>query len=165
MGYPSVFGGQWVAANFAYGAPGGPAALIAYSTIQVPASPPNSQTLNVAFMYTTTIDGITFYPLNTNAPVEIGADSNAEQITPSAVSNNNQVQYGNGSFTAAFVNQHGLGDYIASATFGLQEAINEAHAAGGGKVIIDEQWVKLGGTTAIKNAATLPSGVTITDNR
>ena len=28
MGYPSVFGGQWVAANFAFGSPGGPAGFV-----------------------------------------------------------------------------------------------------------------------------------------
>jgi hypothetical protein len=165
MGYPSVFGGQWVAANFAYGSPGGPAALICQQPVAIPASPLVAASMTLAFSFTVTIDGITFWPLNANAPVNVGSDGNAEKVTVISVSGGNTTTYQGGSFTADFANAHGSGDYVTSATFGLQEALNLAGAAGGGKVIIDEQWVKLGGTTTIKNAATLPSGVTITDNR
>ena len=165
MGYPSVFGGQWVAANFAYGSPGGPAALICQQPVAIPGSPLVAQSMTLAFTFTVTIDGITFWPLSTLAPVNVGSDGNAEKVTPVSVSGGNTTVYQGGSFTADFANGHGSGDYVCSATFGLQEALNLAGAAGGGKVIIDEQWVKLGGTTTIKNAATLPSGVTITDNR
>ena len=165
MGYPSVFGGQWVAANFAFGSPGGPQALWSDSPNPIPASPLVAQSMTVAFGYCTTIDGITFYPLSTLAPINVGADGNAETVTPASVTGKGLPGYDQVSFTADFANAHGKGDIISSATFGLQEALNQAGNAGGGKVIIDEQWVKLGGTTTIKNAATLPSGVTITDNR
>ena len=165
MGYPSVFGGQYIAANFAYGAAGGPNALVVDSLIDTPASPPVAQSLIVMFGYTTTIDGIVFYPLADNAPVNVGSATNAEEVTPSSVTGNGRPDYDRVSFAADFANVHGKGDPVASATFGLQEAINVAEAAGGGIVIIDPQWTQLGGTTAIKNAADLPGSVTITDNR
>ena len=167
MGYPSVFGGQYIAANFAYGSPGGPNALVVDSLIDTPASPPVAQSLIVSFGYTTTIDGILFYPLADNAPVNVGSADNAEEVTPSSVTNNGRPDYDQVSFVADFANQHGRGDPVASATFGLQEAVNLAEAAGGGVVIIDQQWVKIGGTTAIFNTVTgnLPGSVTITDNR
>ena len=71
MGYPSVFGGQWVAANFAYGSPGGPAALICQQAVSIPASPLAAASMTLAFSFTVTIDGITFWPLNANAPVNV----------------------------------------------------------------------------------------------
>ena len=163
--YPSVWGGQAVASNFAYGSPGGPAALICDNPVQIQASPAVAQAMTVSFGYTTTIDGTTFYPLSTLAPINVGSDSNAEKVTPLSVSGSGQPVYDSNSFTADFADAHGRGDPIASATFGLQEALNYMGGQGGGKVIIDENWTKLGGTTTIKNAATLPSGVTIVDNR
>lgn len=161
--YPSVWAGQAVAKNFAYGAPGGPAALTIDSLV-TSVSPLANVSATVSFGFTTTVDGIVFYPLSTLAPVNVGSDSNSEAVTPASVTAPNTT-YNGMQFTAEFANNHGFGDPVASATFGLQEALNYMGAQGGGKVIIDEDWVKLGGTTAIKNAATLPSGVTITDNR
>jgi len=163
---PSIFGGWWAAANFAYGLPGGPSSLMVQGTA-VPASPAVAQSLQVAFGYTTTVDGIVFYPLATNASINIGTDGNFEAVTPASVTGNGSTTYQGVSFTADFADAHGSGDAISSATIGLQEAINLAHAAGGGKVVVDEQWTHLGGTTAMVNTATgtLPSGVTIVDNR
>ena len=165
MGYPSVFGGQAVAANFAFGSPGGPQGLWCDSPNPIPASPLVAQAMTVAFGYCTTIDGITFYPLSTLAPIYAGSDGSAEKVTPASVTGKGLPGYDQVSFTADFADAHGKGDYIMSATFGLQEALNYMGDKGGGKVIIDEQWVNLGGTTTIKNAATLPTGVTIVDNR
>ena len=165
MNYPSVFGGQAVASNFAYGCPGGPGALVIQQSNPVVAlSPVADVSATVAFGYTTTIDGITFYPLSTLAPIMVGSDSNAETVTPDTVGTP-LPGYQQVSFTAEFENDHGSGDPIASATFGLQEALNYMGAQGGGIVIIDQNWTKMGGTTTIKNNATLPTGVTIVDNR
>ena len=50
-------------------------------------------------------------------------------------------------------------------TFGLQESLNDAGSSGGGAVVIDSAWTNLGGTTTIKNAATLPSNTGIEDAR
>ncbi len=158
--YPSVFGGWAQAVNFAYGSVGCPAALICDNPTVVQASPAVAQSMTVSFGYTTTIDGITFYPLNTNAPINIGSDSNAEKVTPLSVSTGVPI-YDSTTFTADFADAHGKGDPIASATFGLQEAVNYMHLQGGGAVVVDANWVALGGTQTIKNNATLPSGVTI----
>jgi hypothetical protein len=165
MNYPSVFAGYFNAVNFAYGLPGGPAALVIQQTPQITAtSPATDQAAKVAFGYTTTIDGIVFYPLNTNADVSVGSDDNAEIVTPSSVTNGGQVYQGS-SFTAPFENDHGSGDPVASATIGLQEAANYAHLQGGGIVVIDSEWTRLGGTQTMYDNVTLPSGVTKQDNR
>ncbi len=164
MNYPSIFGGQAVASNFAYGSPGGPSALFLQQPAILATSPVSALTAITAFGYTTTIDGIVFYPLADNAPIQVGGDSNAEEVTPTTVAPA-QPGYQQVSFTAEFENDHGSGDAVVSATFGLQEALNYMGAQGGGIVIIDQNWAKLGGSTAIKDAADVPANVTIVDNR
>ena len=73
MNYPSVFAGYYNAVNFAYGSPGGPGALVINQTPPVTAtSPVTDQQATLTYGYTTTIDGIVFYPLNTNADVTVG---------------------------------------------------------------------------------------------
>lgn len=163
--YPSVFAGWFNAASFAFGCPNGPGALVCQQSNPIPASPAVAQSMIVAFGYTTTNDGRVFYPLALLTPIRVGSDSNSESVTPLSVTGNGLTGYQQVSFTADFADAHGSGDPISSATFGLQEALNYAGLAGGGKVVIDEEWVRLGGTTGIKNAAVLPSGVTIVDNR
>jgi hypothetical protein len=160
----SVFAGYFNAASFAYGCPNGPGALVVDEPVATPASPAVNQACSVAFGYTTTLDGIVFYPLATNASIRIGSDSAAEAVTPASVTNGGQA-YRATSFTAEFADQHGSGDPISSATFGAQEAANYAALQGGGIVVIDSEWTRLGGTTDIYNNLTLPSGVTKQDNR
>ena len=167
MSNRSVFAGYYNAANFAYGVAGsncGPLVIQQNSPV-VAASPTADVQATVAFGYTTTADGIVFYPLNINADVTVGSDSNAETVTPASVSGSGNTQYQSNSFTAPFVNDHGSGDPVASATVGLQEAANYAASQGGGIVVVDSEWTRLGGTTAMYNAVTLPSGVTKQDNR
>ncbi len=165
MSNPSQFAGWYKAANFAYGSPGGPSALfLQQSAPTLATSPVTALPATTAFGYTTTSDGITFYPLNTNAPIQVGGDSNAEEVTPTTVAAP-QPGYQQVTFTAEFENDHGSGDAVASATFGAQEAVNYAHLQGGGIVVVDAEWTRLGGTTGIYNALTLPSGVTKLDHR
>ncbi len=158
---PSYFGGQYVAINFAFG-------VVDNEAIQVHNAPVTAgvRALTVAFGKCTTHDGIPFYPLATNAAVNVGADSNLETVTPSAVSNPTEA-YGGMNFTATFTEDHSEGDPVASATFGLQEAINAAIANGGGVVIVDASWTAAGGTqTMIDNADYgSPIVVTLLDNR
>jgi hypothetical protein len=156
---PSNFAGQFNATAYAYGCPGCPGPLVLSSAIPAGLAVPS-----VEFGFIGLEDGSQFYPLNTNAPIRLGSAAATETVTPSAVSVVSQA-YGGMNFAANFTNSHGIGEQISSATFGLQEAINAAHASGGGSVIIDSAWAALGGTTAIRNAATLPSGVTILDYR
>ncbi len=161
---PSVFAGYYNAASFAYGCPNGPGALVVDEAVATPASPLVNQACKVAFGYTTTVDGRVFYPLSTNASIRIGSDSNAEAVTPASVTNGGQV-YQATSFTAAFSDLHGSGDPISSATFGAQEAANYAALQGGGIVVVDAEWARLGGTTTIYNNLTLAGTVTKQDNR
>lgn len=158
---PSYFGGQYVAVNFAFG-------VVDNEAISVHNTPVTAgvRALAVAFGLCSTHDGIPFYPLATNAPVRVGSDSNAEIVTPSAVSNPSEA-YGGMNFTATFSNAHSEGDPVASATVGLQEAINLAEANGGGVVIVDASWTAAGGTDAMVSAAVFasPTIVSILDNR
>lgn len=162
MNGPTYFGGNFNAWNFAYGVNPLVAAL---SVHNVPVES-GARALTVAFGYASTWDGIKFYPLSTNAPVSVGSDSNAEEVTPSAVSNDADG-YGAMNFTATFTKAHAEGDPVASATLGLQEAIDFAESQGGGNVIVDETWAANGGTTDMINAAVIasPATVTIVDNR
>ncbi len=166
MSNPSQFGGWYKAANFAYGAPGGPGALVVdESTPTVATSPVTDQSVVTAFGFTTTSDGIIFWPLADNAPIQLGNSDDGEVVTPTSVSGFGQTGYHAVSFVAPVENDHGSGDQISSATFGLQEAANYAGLQGGGIVIVDAEWTRLGGTTSMYNAVDLPSGVTKLDHR
>lgn len=160
---PTFFAGMYRALDYAYGAVPGIPGL----QVDQPASTTGAtQTLNVAFGTVTLGDGTIITPLNTNAPITIGTGANADSVTPSAVSQSTPQVYQSVSLTATtFSHSHGTGDLIASATVGLQEALNAAGAAGGGTVVVDPEWVKSGGTTGMINAATIPSNTAILDNR
>lgn len=161
---PTFFAGQYRAVSYAYGI----SADIPGLLVDNPSGSTSggTQTLNVAFGTVTLGDGTVISPLSTNAPVTVGTGSNADTVTPSAVSNGTPNIYQSSSFTATtFSHAHGTGDLVASGTLGLQEAINAANGAGGGEVIVDAAWTKLGGTDAILEAVTLPAGVSIADLR
>jgi len=83
-------------------------------------------------------------------------------VTPTGVAINTD---GTVTITGNFTHLHGQGAQVSSGTIGLQEAINAAQALGGGVVVIDQQWVSLGGTQAMVLAVTLPSTVQVQDNR
>jgi hypothetical protein len=109
-------------------------------------------------------DGRYFMPFSTNAPIFVGT----EQVTPTAIGPGcilNAVGTGICTITATFVNKHSTLEPVTSATYGLQEALNDASLSGGGAVTIDSSWTALGGTTAIFNAATIPANTGIEDTR
>lgn len=111
-------------------------------------------------------DGRVIMPFNVNAPILVDAGSNAETVTPTAVSNcviNGPVS--SCQVTASFSNLHGQGAIVQSGTGGLQEAINDAFQFGGGLVIVDQGWVRNGGTTAMLTAAIPYPSVAIEDRR
>ena len=122
-------------------------------------------TLTLVYGSVATQDGHVFSPLNTNASILVGGNSNIETVTLTAVSNTTPLIYGSPTVTGNFTFLHGNGDQIRSGTVGLQEALNYAGTYGGGVVIIDAGWTKLGGTTAMINAATIPVGVAVQDIR
>ena len=160
---PTKFGGEVRAANFSYGvAPNTPALRIDL------ASGPSSvgtATLTVAYGTVTLTDGTIISPLSVLAPVTVGTGSNAETVTPTAVSCNTPRVYQSCSFTASFTYQHGTGDQVTSGTVGLQEAINFANSKGGGLALVDYGWTIMGGTSALITAAVPLPSVTIEDDR
>lgn len=161
------FAGLYRAANYAYGSSGiapSPAAL----QVGLGNGLTGATTLTVAYPYTTLPDSSQLFPLATTTPLLIGSGSNAETVTPSAVANVSSFQgYNTATITVTLSNTHGIGDPIASGTYGLQEAINAASAAGGGTVIVDARWAAIGGTSAMiaTAVASLPTGVSVADNR
>ena len=161
-GKTSSFAGWYDAADFAYGINSKVAPLLVVLPIT---GATGAQTLTVAFPATNLPDGTILAPLNTNAPVFIGGNSNMETVTPSAVSNGPNTSYSQSTLTGTFTYAHGNGDQVRSGTCGLQEALNYAASKGGGIVVVTAGWTALGGTDAMIEAATLPSGTSILDNR
>ena len=158
---PTFFAGQYRAVSYAYGCTADLPGLIVDNPSGATAAV-GTQTLTVAFGSLALQDGTIISPLATNAPVIVGTGTNADTVTPSAVSNNTPQVYQSSNFTATtFSHAHGSGDQVSSGTVGLQEAINAANAAGGGVVVIDSAWTKAGGTDAILEAATVTAGVSI----
>ena len=161
---PSFFAGEYRALSYAYGINPDVQPLIVDSPSG--ATSGGTQTLTLAFGVVALLNGTYISPLATNASVVVGTGSNADTVTPSAVSTNTPTVYQSASLTATtFSHSHGTGDRVSSGTVGLQEAINAASAAGGGYVIVDAAWVKYGGTDAMIEAATYPASVSIVDNR
>jgi hypothetical protein len=163
----SRFSGQYRAVSFNYGGNGvevpDPLVVVAAPGVS------GAATLTVQNGWFACSDGTIVTPFNTNAPVSVVNASGVDTQTPSAVSTYVQSNlFGpTATVTATWTNAHYPGDRISSGTVGLQEAINFANSKGGGIVIIDADWVQQGGTTAILNAASLPSNgdVQILDNR
>ena len=109
-------------------------------------------------------DGRVIMPFSTTAPIVVGS----ETITPSAIGNQcvvNNLQPNTCTITATFAQQHFQGERIYSATYGLQEALNDAGTSGGGTVVIDSAWTNLGGTNGMIAAATLPANTQVEDMR
>jgi len=154
------FGGIYVAARFAYGSPGGPPPLSMLNGNEAT----GAQTVSLVYGYAITQDGTQFFPLTDNTPVAVGYPGGTETVTPTTISGDGG-QYGGQTMLATFAAAHGNGTPLISATYGLQEALNFAALQGGGTVIVDAEWVAQGGTSGMISGATVPSGVTIQDNR
>lgn len=123
-----------------------------------------SQTFTLVSSQVRMADGRTIMPFNTNAVIFVGK----EQVTVTAVGSgciNAQVGPGKCVLTATFSNKHTNAEVVSSATYGLQEALNDAGASSGGTVTVDSAWAGLGGTTGMVNAATLPANTGIEDER
>ncbi len=166
------FAGQRNAIDYAYGLPG-----VAFPALQVASgntSTTGTNTITLVTGASTQSNGNVLFPVTTNTPITVGIGSNAETVTPSAVSNCNLPSSQtagplgpNCTISATFANLHGPQEPVTSGTYGLQEAINSANTAngGGGTVMIDSRWQALGGTTAIITAATAFNNVGIYDTR
>lgn len=156
----SHIGGLYLASAYAYGINKTAPALL----VQGGPNTTGSASLTLVFGSLVLVDGTVLNPLNTNAPIWVGGDSAMELVTPTSISNSTPLVNGTTTVTANFTFVHGNGDQIRSGTVGLQEALNAAAAAGGGVILIDAAWYKLGGTAAILDAAVVPDNVGIWDN-
>lgn len=78
-------------------------------------------------------DGSSIIPFNTYTPITVGAGSDIETVTPSAVSNCNQQGC---SVTATFSNAHSVGEGVGPADHGIGEAISVL-GGGGGLIVVD----------------------------
>jgi len=138
---------KYLATDYNYGGQGGPSPLVVDSG----GTGTGAQTyiLRVNSAIYLTRSGRRFMPLATNAPILF----DTETVTPSAVSCTTPEIPGTCTFTATVANTHASGSRIGSATFGLQEAINDAAQSGGGRVQVDALWSKYGGTSTIMAAA------------
>lgn len=110
-------------------------------------------TLTVNFGFVAAADGTTFFPLSTNAPIIVGVGTNADTVTPSAVSCLTPQIYATCQVTATFSHTHNTGEQVASGSVGLQEALNYQLWKLGGAVSVDYNWALYGGTSAIISAA------------
>jgi len=98
--------------------------------------------------FATTPGGRVFYPLATNAPLLIDSENSAsETVTPTAVTCAFGALSSTCTFSASFANAHRAPFSIRSATYGIQEAINDIKNnvnASGGTVVVANGF---GGTT------------------
>jgi hypothetical protein len=153
----SRFAGTFNALDFNYGGTGGgpPLQVTSGSTAT------GAYTITCAPSSIYTAAGIAI-PISTATPINVGADSGFDiSITPTTVS---QSGLNTLLITATFTYAHGPGAQVSSATFGLAEAMLAASKNGGGTVVVDAKWYQAGGTTAIFEAATQYSGVSLVDN-
>lgn len=135
----TVFSGARNAYDYAYGVnprvP--PLQVISGSTAS------GTYSLVLAFGSVTSADGQVITPSASQfTPITVGADSNVETVTPSAVSNPTPQSYGTCTITAAFSDAHSTGDQVRSGSNGLVEAMNAAHGAGGGLVVLDSKFLQ-----------------------
>ena len=157
-----VFAGAANAYDFDYGVNASPLQV----DLAGGPSATGTATLTVAFGTVTLGDGAIITPLSTTAPITIGTGANKETVTPSAVSCSTPQVYQSCSFTASFTYQHGTGDRISSASYGIQEA--GAYLAGkfaGGLVILSPQLLQAAGVTTNAGVTTLITGFTSVGTR
>ncbi len=157
MSIVSAFAGEYPALDWQYGGiNGGPALQIGSGNAATGVS-----TITVVTGVTETAGGNLQIPLAVGTPITVGIGANAETVTPTGVTPITLGGFGPGplsfQITATFSNIHGPQEPVTSGTYGLQEAINAAAAAGGGQAVVSATWYARGGTAAIIQAASFPT--------
>lgn len=153
---PSRSGGYFYAAGYGR--------WVAHTTTNTAASA-TAIVLDQSYFVISPTEGRTFNPFGFSSTVfpQILVDSGSAQETdtPTGVSgcsfpqNLGTGQLGTCTVAGTYANAHGANAFVQSGTFGLQEAILDANASGGGVVVVDQNWSLIGGTTAmITSAAT-----------
>jgi hypothetical protein len=159
--------GERNAQQFAYGWGAIPGAHVVIGNTAT-----GTQTDLVCPAFRATADGRVIQIFSAAAPTPVSFDTgtgSAETVTPTSVSivtapsgveADQQCAQITGSFSFAHAPSQNVGQ-VRSGSFGLQEALNDAGAAGG-VVIVDNTW---GGTNAMLIAATPWPSVSIADKR
>lgn len=127
--------GRFVAVNYAY------APTTNYVVVGTSATGTGTITLQIATVKLP--DGRRIFPYNVFTPIIVGNGSTQELVTPTAVSNCYYLTTpGNGTcaVTASFTYTHAFGEPVVSGSGGLAEANYDAFLAGGGTVVIDNNW-------------------------
>lgn len=99
-----------------------------------------SQTLTMLSSVAATPDGIQFIPFVVNGKIIVGAGSNQETVTITAVSGASLNilptggTIGTCSVTATFANTHAAGELVSSGDNGIMESVNFAQNNGGGLI-------------------------------
>lgn len=153
--------GTFVASNYAYGSGSSMGGKVSVGN-----SATGAVTITVEAGYVSLPDGRQVLPFSVTAPILVGIGTVQETVTPTSVSGCTLAApsgLATCSITGTFNQIHSHGDPVASGTFGLQEAINDAQNSGGGVVSVDSQWLLYGGTKTILAAAVPFSGVSIAD--
>ena len=154
-----VFSGTADAYTFNYGGPGVGAPPPLQVDLAGGPSATGVATLTVSFGTVALTDGTLITPLSTLAPITVGVGANRETVTPTAVSCSTPQVYQSCSFTATFTYQHGTGDRVASASYGIQEAgLYLAGKYAGGLVIISPALLQAAGITTNAGVTTLLAG-------
>lgn len=151
---PSRVAGRFVAYNYG---------LWSTTVTSFPAGT-GSLTFSVFSSSFTLADGRVIGPYSANAPIFVGN----ETVTPTAIGSGCNIVTAVPStckITATFTRTHVTGEVVSSATYGLQEALDDAGAAGGAPVVVDSAWANLGGTSAMITAAVLPASSGVEDAR
>lgn len=184
--------GRFVAVNYNYG---GAAPSMGFGNPPAPSIPAlkvasgngsaGAGSITLATGYITMPDGRIAFPLCQGStvtgsvtcggatPITVNpGGANQETVTVTGVSGCNiypqNTTFPSCQVSATFANVHAQGEFIQSGSAGLQEAVNDAIASGGGMVLIDALWTKAGGTQAMATAWTSPSGsagVAVEDQR
>lgn len=163
MSIISSFGGRYPALDYAFGAQG----AYAPPPLQLGSGNANtgSSSVTVITPITVTQGGTPLSPIAVGSSITIGNAAGQETVTVTGVGTPSLSGFSQGtgsvSVTASFTLLHGPQENVASATFGLQEAINRANANGGGIVVINASWYAAGGTTAIVQASVLPTNFSV----
>lgn len=101
--------------------------------------------------YVTAAGAQSFTPFNLTTRITVGVGGVQETVTPTAVSGCGVSSVGTCTVTATFTYAHGAGTPVISGSGGFDEAVNVAHANGGGLVLVDNNTSITG---AIMNAST-----------
>lgn len=154
--------GRFIASNYAYGFGAIPAARVNTGNATT-----GSSTILLDFGSIALPDGRTVLPFQVGATILLGLGTGVQEtITPTSVSGCTFATpsgIASCAVTASFTNLHFHGEFGASGTFGLQEAIDDAQNAGGGVATIDQYWASLGGTDATISGALVYANVTVED--